>query len=105
MRRPDLEECAWRKTPTSDRRAVVRRSGMRRRGRASNVVENLHRQERQIRVFNPSGDTEGTIQPFMPLWSLTDRELTQACKLGKQPKMEAPYFRSRPRAGGRMRKP
>ena len=50
---------------------------------------------REIRVFDPSGSTPGTMSPWMPLWALFNDELLQRCEQGREPKMRAPYNRSR----------
>ena len=50
---------------------------------------------REIRVFDPSGSTPGTMSPWMPLWALFNDELLQRCEQGREPKLRAPYNRTR----------
>lgn len=90
MSRRELEACAWDRTPVDQRRDVVYRSGSK-----SRTTEHLTGENREVRVFNPSGTTDASMSPFMPLWSLYSDELEQRCVHGREPKMRAPYSRGR----------
>lgn len=84
--RKALEQCAWDKTPRDERRAV-KTSWLKKR--------RLQGNEREIRVFNPSGETETTMSPWMPLWGLYRDELEQRCREEQEPKLRPPYARAR----------
>ena len=92
MNRKQLEECAWTKTPKDERRAKRERYDWKSQ---KTVVERLTGNAREVRVFDPSGSTEGTMSPWVPLWSLYSDELEQRCKEEREPKLRAPYNRMR----------
>ena len=93
MNRKQLEQCAWEKTPRDERRAKSERYDWKTK---KTITKTLKGNEREVRVFDPSGHTEGTMSPWMPLWSLYNDELEQRCKEGREPKLRAPYSRTRP---------
>lgn len=62
---------------------------------AKQRVLKLTGNNRLVRVFNPSGTTDSSMSPWMPLWSLFNDELTQRCEEGREPRLRAPYSRSR----------
>lgn len=104
MTRKELEACAWRKTPDEKKRNEIRRQRYDFSKRAFDPepsIEKLKGENREILVFNPSGDTPGTMNVFMPLWSLYSDELETACASGTPGKrkgtvtMRAPYSRYR----------
>lgn len=92
MNRKQLEECAWTKTPTDERRAQKERYDW---ASQKTIVERLKGNAREVRVFDPSGSTEGTMSPWVPLWSLYSDELEQRCKEEREPKLRPPYNRMR----------
>lgn len=91
MKRKQLEQCAWEQTPARQRRDKVELTTMR-----GTTTKKLTGNSREIIVFDPSGDTPGTMEPFVPLWSLYNDELQQRCLFGKIPRLHAPYHRTRP---------
>lgn len=107
MNRKQLEDCAWDRTPPEERRDHVehqvlpkyravqpgqpRQRVSERRQRVLKLTGN----NREVRVFDPSGSTPGTVNPWVPLWSLYNDELTQRCEQGREPKLRAPYTRVR----------
>ena len=93
MKRKQLEQCAWEQTPASQRRDKVERTSVM---RGETTVKKLTGNSREVIVFDPSGDTPGTMEPFVPLWSLYNDELQQRCLFGRIPKLHAPYHRTRP---------
>jgi hypothetical protein len=105
MNRKELEQCTWDSTPADERRdrkehRVLPKFGTK-AGKRVQLAE-AHRRERkltgnnrEIRVFDPSGSTPGTMSPWMPLWALFNDELLQRCAQGREPKMRAPYNRTR----------
>lgn len=92
MNRKQLEECAWAKTPRDERRAHRERYDWKTK---KTVTERLKGNNREVLVFDPSGSTPGTMSPWVPLWSLYSDELKQRCEEGRQPKLRAPYHRTR----------
>jgi hypothetical protein len=92
MNRKQLEECAWSKTPKEERRSQIERYDWTTK---KTVTKRLKGNEREVRVFDPSGHTPGTMSPFVPLWSLYSDELEQRCKEEVEPKLRAPYNRTR----------
>jgi hypothetical protein len=97
MNRKQLEECAWKKTPRDERRDRVEQTkwSMRTGQVESTTFRKLTGNSREVLVFDPSGTTEGTINAWVPLWSLYGDELEQRCKEGRLPKLRAPYNRMR----------
>ena len=93
MKRKQLEQCAWEQTPASQRRDKVEQTSSM---RGTTKIRKLTGNSREIVVFDPSGDTPGSMEPFVPLWSLYNDELQQRCLFGRIPKLHAPYHRSRP---------
>jgi len=91
MKRKQLEQCAWEQTPASQRRDKVELTTMR-----GTTTKKLTGNSREIIVFDPSGTTPGSMEPFVPLWSLYNDELQQRCLFGRIPKLRAPYHRTRP---------
>lgn len=91
MKRKQLEQCAWEQTPASQRRDKVELTTMR-----GTTTKKLTGNSREVIVFDPSGDTPGTMEPFVPLWSLYNDELQQRCLFGKIPRLHSPYHRTRP---------
>ncbi len=92
MNRKQLEDCAWTKTPKDERRSQKERYDWKTK---KTVTERLQGNSREVLVFDPSGDTPGTMSPWVPLWSLYSDELQQRCEGGQQPKLRAPYHRAR----------
>lgn len=86
--RKALEQCAWDRTPPEDRRDV--------RPRWRREPEQLVGNNREIRVFDPTGFTETTMSPLVPLWALQRRELQQRCRLGREPRLRDGVLRIRP---------
>ena len=101
MSRKALEQCAWERTPEAQRRTGKQHTVLPKRRGGKQITERKHRtikltgNSREVRVFNPSGHTEGSMSPFMPLWSLYSDELKQRCDGGREPKLRAPYSRAR----------
>ena len=91
MKRKQLEQCAWENTPASQRRDEVELTTMK-----GTKPKKLTGSSREVIVFDPSGHTPGTMEPFVPLWSLYNDELQQRCLFGKIPRLHAPYHRTRP---------
>ncbi|HSX23294.1 MAG TPA: hypothetical protein VLE97_11025 [Gaiellaceae bacterium] len=92
MNRKQLEQCAWDKTPKDERRSEIERYDW---ATKKTITKRLKGNEREVRVFDPSGHTPGTMSPFVPLWSLYSDELEQRCKEEIEPKLRAPYNRMR----------
>lgn len=92
MNRKQLEECAWKKTPKDERRATRESYDWKTK---KTITSRLKGNAREVRVFDPSGDTPGTMSPWVPLWSLYGDELEQRCKEEREPKLRAPYNRMR----------
>lgn len=101
MNRKELEQCAWDVTPQDERRDhVEHRVGAKYRGhkRISEPKQRMRKltgNNREIRVFDPSGSTPGSMSPWMPLWALFNDELMQRCEQGVEPKLRKPYNRTR----------
>ena len=92
MNRKQLEQCAWAKTPKDERRAEVERYDWKAK---KSITRRLKGNEREVLVFDPSGDTPGSMNPWVPLWSLYSDELEQRCREEMLPRMRAPYNRTR----------
>jgi len=92
VNRKQLEDCAWAKTPKDERRAQKERYDWKTQ---QTIVERLKGNAREVRVFDPSGSTEATMSPWVPLWSLYSDELEQRCKEEREPKLREPYNRMR----------
>lgn len=90
--RKQLEKCVWDRTPVEQRRD--QKTLVFSKSRTTHV---LHGNDREIRVFDPTGTTHGSMEPFFPLWALRRRELELRC-LGHREivKLEPPYLRARP---------
>lgn len=97
MNRKQLEECTWKKTPKDERRDRVEQTkfSMRTGQYEDTSFRKLTGNAREVLVFDPSGTTEGTINAWVPLWSLYSDELEQRCKEERLPKLRAPYSRMR----------
>lgn len=99
MSRKLLEQCTWERTPANQRRESTAHTVLPKRGASNRTRKQrtlkLTGERREIRVFNPSGNTEGTLSPWMPLWALYSDELKQRCDNGREPKLRAPYARTR----------
>jgi hypothetical protein len=93
MDRKQLEEAAWKATPKDERRASRDRYDWKTK---KTIVERLSGNNREVIVFDPSGSTPGSMNPWVPLWSLFSDELRQRSIEGKEPKLRAPYHRMRP---------
>jgi len=92
VNRKQLEQCAWEKTPRDQRNA----QGVRWDSKTKkSVTKRLTGNAREIRVFDPTGSTPGSMSPFVPLWSLFSDELEQRCKEEREPKLREPYRRWR----------
>lgn len=92
MNRKQLEECAWKKTPKDERRASKERYDWKTK---KSGTTRLQGNAREVLVFDPSGDTPGSMSPWVPLWSLYSDELEQRCREEQVPKLRAPYNRMR----------
>lgn len=92
MNRKQLEECAWSKTPADERRSQKDHYDWKTK---TTTTKRLKGNAREVRVFDPSGHTPGSMSPFVPLWSLYSDELEQRCKEEVEPKLRAPYNRMR----------
>lgn len=92
MNRKQLEQCAWEKTPRDQRRAEKRLTDWKTQ---KTITKRLTGNAREVRVFDPTGSTPGSMSPFVPLWSLFSDELEQRCKEEREPKLREPYRRSR----------
>lgn len=86
-----LEKCVWDRTGAS-RRRDQKMVGFGRDKRALKLRGN----DREVQVFDPSGSTDASMAPFVPLWSLHRRELEQGCLERREIKLEPPYGRFRP---------
>lgn len=101
MNRKELEQCAWDATPEDERRdRVEHRVGAKYRdhkriSEPRQRIRKLTGNNREIRVFDPSGSTPGSMSPWMPLWALYNDELMQRCEQGIEPKLRKPYSRTR----------